>query len=65
MTTRKRKSITFKIDESVLEALADKGKDENNSANRLVENLLIETLRNQGYLKNFTPLGETRGRNTN
>jgi hypothetical protein len=57
-----RKRRTFKLDERVLSALADKARSENASANNWLETHLFMLLKAEGFLaEDAQPLGETRG----
>lgn len=63
--TIKRKAVSYRIDERVIQALKDKAKRENNSVNNWLETRLIKLLIEEGDLaKDFQPLGETRGGDT-
>jgi predicted transcriptional regulator len=58
-----RKTRTFRLDERVVAGLNDLAKKKNASANRLLENLLIQVLKDEQILAaDFESLGETRGR---
>ncbi len=58
-----RKTRTFRIDERAIEGLNELARKKNNSANRVLENLLIDVLKAEGILNHdFESLGETRGR---
>ncbi|WP_414579309.1 hypothetical protein [Anabaena sp. CCY 9402-a] len=62
--SRHRKTRTFKIDELILDGLNGLARKHNTSANRVVENVLMEVLKREGFLAEDTePLGETRGGN--
>lgn len=59
-----RKRRTFKIDERILDALAEAAREENSSANNWLESWLMRKLKTDGHLPDdFKPLGETRGGN--
>ncbi len=59
---RVRKARAFRLDEAVLDGLTDLAKQENISANRLLENILFEALKSKGVISaDIKPLGETRG----
>ena len=59
---RKRKAVTYRIDEAVIEAFKEMALDQNLSANRLLENYLFDLAKTKGYLKkDLKPIGETRG----
>ena len=61
----KRKAVSYRIDERVVEALKTMARDKNNSVNNWLETHLIDYLKTIGYLNNdFRPLGETRGGDT-
>ena len=60
--TRKRKAVSYRLDEIVVEGLNDLAKRKNSSANRLLENTLFELLIKEGIIQtDVEPLGETRG----
>ena len=57
-----RKRVTYRLDTRLIEATKKRARMDNNSANNWLENLLIATLRKDGFLDDdFEPLGETRG----
>ncbi len=59
---RIRKARAFRLDEAVIDGLTELAKQENISANRLLENMLFEVLKNKGVISaDVKPLGETRG----
>ena len=59
---RKRKAVTYRIDEVIIDALNEMALDENSSVNRLLENHLLDLVKSKGYVKkDLKPLGETRG----
>ena len=59
---RKRKAVTYRIDEKVTEALDKVARAKNISVNRCVENILFAYCKEEGALDvNIQPLGETRG----
>lgn len=59
---RQRKTKTFRLDELVIEKLGELARRKNMSANRLVENILLDLLKSEGAIAPDTePLGETRG----
>ncbi len=59
---RVRKTRAFRLDEAILDGLAELAKRKNSSANRLLENMLFEALKNEGVISaELEPLGETRG----
>ncbi|KAB8316167.1 hypothetical protein SD81_028245 [Tolypothrix campylonemoides VB511288] len=59
---RVRKTRAFRLDEAILDGLAELAKRKNSSANRLLENMLFEALKSEGVISpELEPLGETRG----
>ncbi len=59
---RMRKARAFRLDEAVIDGLTELAKQENISANRLLENMLFEVLKSKGVISgDIKPLGETRG----
>ncbi len=61
-----RKTRSFRIDERIIDGLNELAKKKNSSANRLLENTLLDLLIKEGVLNDsFEPLGETRGREKN
>ena len=59
---RKRKAVTYRIDEVIIDALKEMALDENSSVNRLLENHLLDLVKSKVYVKkDLKPLGETRG----
>jgi hypothetical protein len=59
---RVRKTRAFRLDEAILDGLAELAKRKNSSANRLLENMLFEALKGEGVIDpKLEPLGETRG----
>ncbi len=59
---RKRKSISFRLDEGLIEVLDIAARMSNDSRNRYLEKILIEKGKELGILEsNFEALGETRG----
>jgi len=57
-----RKRRTFKLDDRILNALANKARSENSSANNWLETHLFKLLKAEGFLPDDAePLGETRG----
>ena len=61
MTERKRKAVTYRIDEVIIQAVEKIAKENNSSVNRYIENLLYAHCRELGRLIDVEPLGETRG----
>ena len=58
----KRRAVTFRIDERIIEAIEKAAIEVNNSKNKYLELLMLEHCIDKGLLpKNFKPLGETRG----
>ncbi|WP_026736324.1 hypothetical protein [Fischerella sp. PCC 9605] len=59
---RKRKAVTYRIDETVVNALKELAIDRNTSVNKFLETHLFNLLKSEGYISEETrPLGETRG----
>lgn len=59
---RKRKAVTYRLDETVINALRELAIDRNTSVNNFLETHLFNLLRKEGYINQDTrPLGETRG----
>lgn len=59
---RKRKAVTYRLDEKVTEALEKIARAKNTSVNRCVENILFAYCKEEGALDaSVEPLGETRG----
>ncbi|KOP23403.1 hypothetical protein AMR41_26275 [Hapalosiphon sp. MRB220] len=59
---RKRKAVTYRIDETVINALKELAIDRNTSVNNFLETHLFNLLKKEGYISQDTrPLGETRG----
>lgn len=62
ISMRIRKARAFKLDEALIEGLSELARQQNISANRLLENMLFEKLKQAGILSDdIKPLGETRG----
>ena len=58
----KRKAVTFRIDERIIDAIEKAAIEVNNSKNKYLELLMLKHCIDKGLLpKNFKPLGETRG----
>lgn len=59
---RKRKTVSYRIDSLIIEALKEIAKEDNNSVNKWLETHLLYFLKQKGFLSPDTkPLGETRG----
>ncbi len=59
---RRRKAVTYRIDELVIDALGKIAKKQNMSANRYLENLLFNLGQENGIIPiEEERLGETRG----
>ena len=57
-----RKNRTFRIDERLIDGLAQVARLNNMSANKYIENLLLKVCKEEGVLPaDALPLGETRG----
>jgi hypothetical protein len=61
MPARKRKAVTYRIDEAITKAIDKLAREDNSSVNRYIENLLYAHCKNKGELVDIHPLGETRG----
>jgi hypothetical protein len=61
MPERKRKAVTYRIDEAIIKAIDKIARENNSSVNRYIENLLYAHCKQKGELINIEPLGETRG----
>lgn len=60
--TRKRKPVSFRLDELVVETLAKLAKEENASVNRFIESHFFKLGKEKGLISQDTELlGETRG----
>jgi hypothetical protein len=60
--SRKRKPVSFRIDELVVEALSKLAKEENASVNRYIESHFFKVAKEKGIIPNDAELlGETRG----
>jgi hypothetical protein len=61
--TMPRKNATYRLDDRIVALIAEKAQDANTSANRWLEDKLIELFRlSEDLPKDFRPVGETRGR---
>jgi hypothetical protein len=61
--TMPRKNATYRLDDRIIALISDKAQDANTSANRWLEDKLIELFRLSDDLpKDFRPVGETRGK---
>ena len=57
-----RKRVTYRLDETLIQALKSQAKSDNSSANNWLENLLIKGLKEAGAIDDsYEPLVETRG----
>ncbi len=57
-----RKNRTFRIDERLIDGLAQVARLKNMSANKYMEDLLLQICKDEGVLPaDALPLGETRG----
>jgi hypothetical protein len=60
--TRKRKPVSYRLDELVIEALAKLAREENSSVNRYIESHFFRVAKEAGVIPPDTELlGETRG----
>lgn len=60
--TRKRKPVSFRIDELVVETLAKLAKEDNASVNRFIESHFFKLGKEKGLIpQDAELLGETRG----
>jgi len=58
-----RKNATYRLDDRIVALISEKAQDANTSANRWLEDKLIELFRLSDDLpKDFRPVGETRGK---
>lgn len=63
--TMPRKNATYRLDDRIIDLISEKAQDSNTSANRWLEDKLIELFKLSDDLpKDFRPLGETRGKHT-
>lgn len=61
--TMPRKNATYRLDDRIVALISEKAQDANTSANRWLEDKLIELFRLSDDLpKDFRPIGETRGK---
>jgi hypothetical protein len=57
-----RKNRTFRLDERLIDGLAEVARNQNTSANKIIENWLLKLCKDEGILPpDAKPLGETRG----
>lgn len=62
VATMPRKNRTFRIDERLIDGLAKVARLKNMSANKYMEDLLLQICKDEGVLPaDALPLGETRG----
>ncbi|NJM72582.1 MAG: hypothetical protein HC862_21875 [Scytonema sp. RU_4_4] len=61
MAGRKRKAVTYRIDEAIIKAVDKIARENNSSVNRYIESLLYAHCKEKGELTDIYPLGETRG----
>jgi hypothetical protein len=62
MTERKRKAVSYRIDEIVIKAIQKAADNQGISANRWVELYLFDSLKTMGLIdQNEEKLGENRG----
>lgn len=62
---RKRKAVSYRIDELVVEALGKLAREENASINRYIETHFFKVAKEKGIISQDTELlGETRGGDT-
>ena len=62
LMSRKRKPVSFRLDELVVEALSKLAKEENASVNRYIESHFFKVAKEKGIISSDTELfGETRG----
>ncbi len=63
--SRKRKPVSFRIDELVVETLAKLAREENTSVNRYIETHFFRIGKERGFISSDAQLiGETRGGDT-
>lgn len=59
---RKRKNATYRLDELIIEKIAEHAKNNDLSANKWLEDYLFNSLKSMGIIgANELPIGETRG----
>jgi hypothetical protein len=59
---RKRKNATYRLDELIIEKIAEHAKNNDLSANKWLEDYLFTSLKSMGIIdKSEIPIGETRG----
>lgn len=60
--TRKRKAVSYRIDEEIITAIKKAAKNQGISDNRWLENFLFDSLQTMGLIdKELEKLGENRG----
>jgi hypothetical protein len=58
-----RKNATYRLDDRLIALISDKAQEQNTSANRWLENKLIELFRlSEDLPQGFKPVGEMRGK---
>ena len=59
---RKRRNATYRLDELIIEKIAEHAKNNEISANKWLEDYLFASLKSMGIIDaTETPIGETRG----
>jgi hypothetical protein len=59
---RRRKNATYRLDELIIEKIAEHAKNNNISANKWLEEYLFNSLKSMGIIETSEiPIGESRG----